>query len=105
MPPYYGIYIDGRWAINFSIPFGAPFGYYDIRANITDEDYGYSGWVYLNDTLLISNENPEINDIALSNYKVYRNNTIFLNSNCSDYETPEAELTHHAEYKHVEDTD
>ena len=54
--------------------------------------------------LQISNHNPELLDIELSQYKVYRNNSVFLYSNCNDYETPENELGYQAEYKYESDS-
>ncbi|MCK5560343.1 MAG: hypothetical protein KAJ51_07100, partial [Thermoplasmata archaeon] len=94
-----------KWEINFSAPFGAPFGYYDFRANITDSDGNYTGWLPLYNALLISNKNPEFLNVGLSKSKIYRNESVFLYSNCSDYETPEAELSYQAEYKHESDTE
>ncbi len=98
-------YVVDKWMINFTIPFGAPFGYYDFRANITDSDGNYTGWLYANDSLLISNRKPELLNVALSQYIVYRNKSILLYANCNDYETPEAELNYRAEYKYKSDSE
>ncbi|MCK5559077.1 MAG: SBBP repeat-containing protein, partial [Thermoplasmata archaeon] len=99
------MYVGDKWEINFSAPFDAPFGYYDFRANITDSDGNYSGCFYAYDALLISNKNPEFLDVGLSGYMVYRNNSVFLYSNCSDHETPKNELKYQAEHKHESDTE
>ncbi len=103
-PPYGGKYASNKWVIDFVIPFGAPFGDYDVRANITDSDNGGSGWLELIDALTIINEPPEFQNVGLSQNKVYRNHSVLLNSTCTDTETPEDQLVYSAEYKHLSDT-
>ncbi|MCK5561204.1 MAG: SBBP repeat-containing protein [Thermoplasmata archaeon] len=98
-------YVVDKWMINFTIPFGAPFGYYDFRANITDTDGNYTGWLFANDSLLITNCKPELLNVGLSQYIVYRNKSILLYANCNDYETPEAELNYRAGYKYKSDSE
>ena len=72
-PPYSGNYTGGKWAIDFIVPLGGPFGTYDFRANLTDDDIGFSGWTYLYDKLTVVNKDPTFEDVALSSYSVYRN--------------------------------
>ncbi|MCK5560263.1 MAG: hypothetical protein KAJ51_06700, partial [Thermoplasmata archaeon] len=98
-----GEYVGDKWVIDFVVPYSAPFGLYDVRANISDEDNGYSGWLELMDELNIINELPEFQNADLSQYTVYRNQSVLLNSNCTDTETSEDQLTYSAQYKHLND--
>ena len=92
-------FFNERWEYNFHIPFDAHFGYYDFRARLNDSEGNYSQWLYENDSLLVFSTRPKVIDLELSNYSVYRTNSVFLYVNGTDYETPESMLTFYGQYK------
>jgi hypothetical protein len=102
-----GIYVGGQWMVNITVPFGKTydFGTFDFRVNVSDIDNGFTGWYYLYDQLTITNDAPVFIDVGLSTYSILRTNSVYLYSNCSDFETPEHQLTYSAQYKHSSDSD
>jgi len=92
-------YLNNRLEYSFSIPFNAPFGYFDFRARCNDSDGNYSAWLYSNDFLLIYNTGPNVIDMKLSGNSVPRTNSVFLYVNGSDYETPEYLLKFYTQVK------
>ena len=66
--PLNGVYVGGQWLININVSVGKTydFGTFDFRANISDTDNGFTGWFYLMDSLLITNDAPDFLDVGLS---------------------------------------
>ncbi len=93
-------YINDRWEIIFSIPFDAPFGYYDFKVRFNDTDGNYSTWLYANDSLKIHNQPPKIIDVKITKKDVYRTMSTFLYINGTDHETSESKLKLYAQFKH-----
>lgn len=93
-------YINNRWEVNFTAPFGTPFGDYDFKARFIDMDNGYGEWQFVNDSLIIYNLNPIVIDIGLSSNPIFRTDSMNLVVNGSDYETPEHMLEFIIQYKH-----
>ncbi len=94
------IYANDKWKFTLFVPFDALFGFYDFRVRLNDTDQNSSKWLFLNDSLLILNINPEVIDIKLSKSSIYRTNSVFLYINGTDYETPESMLKLYVQYKH-----
>ena len=92
-------YLNDRWDHSLSIPFNAPFGYYDFRVRCNDSDGNYSSWYYLNDSLLVYNLNPDVINLKLSVNSIYRTHSLSLFINGTDHETPEKMLSLYSQVK------
>ncbi len=93
------LYNNSHWEVNFTPTKNAILGLYDFRVRFSDSDKLFSLWFYLNDTLLImNNNNPLVLDFTLSKSEIFKTETIYLYSNGFDKEDEEQLLLPFFEY-------
>ncbi len=107
--PYYdsdwldlsGEYLNSNnyWKIEFNTVKESTLGLYDFRVRFEDNESISSGWQYLNDSLEVLNNIPIVVDLNVSEYNVFRTETVILYVNGSDIENFEELLTCEIQYK------
>jgi parallel beta-helix repeat protein len=93
------IYTAGEWRVDFTPPFDAPTGLYDLRVRFSDPDGDFSQWIFDIGSVTVENNVPSVLDISTSEFEVARGNHIFLFANASDLETQEKDLRCEFEYR------
>jgi hypothetical protein len=97
-------YQNSRWKISFTPPKNATLGLYDFRVRFNDTGQLFSNWIYLNDSLLVLNNLPEIDDILISDNIALLRDSISIWVNASDIEEIEKNLTLELEYRDPSET-
>ncbi len=97
-------YQNSRWEVSFTPPKNATLGLYDFRVRFNDTGQSFSNWAFLNDSLLVLNNIPAINDIILSNNSALLVDSISIGVNASDIEELEENLTIELEYRDPSET-
>jgi hypothetical protein len=92
-------YSNSNWYTEFSTTINSIIGPYDFRLKFEDNETLSTGWLYINDSLEVLNNIPVFENINPSLTSVYRTNSIIINSNCSDQENSENQLTCDIQYK------
>jgi hypothetical protein len=92
-------YIGGEWRVDFTPPFDAPLGTYDLRVRFNDADLDYSPWIYENSTVVVSNNVPVAINISVSGLTIERGRHIFIFANGSDSEDLEKDLSCEFQYR------
>ncbi|MCK5562199.1 MAG: hypothetical protein KAJ51_16490, partial [Thermoplasmata archaeon] len=91
--------INNRWKTKFITTENSILGGYDLRVQFKDTEEASCEWAYLNDSLMVLNNIPNVIDLKISESEVLRNNSITIYTNGSDIEDLENELTCEIQYK------
>ena len=97
-------YNNSRWEISFTPPKNATLGLYDFRVKFNDTGGLFSNWFYLNDSLMVLNNVPLVENLFLSNNTAILGDTISIWLNGSDIEELEENLTVALEYQDPSET-
>ncbi len=97
-------YQNSRWEVSFTPPKNATLGLYDFRVKFNDTGGLFSNWLYLNDSLLVLNNIPAIEDTSLSNNSALLGDSISIWINSTDIEEIEENLTIELEYRDSSET-
>ncbi|MCK5559435.1 MAG: SBBP repeat-containing protein, partial [Thermoplasmata archaeon] len=97
-------YYNSRWEVNFTPPKNATLGLYDFRVRFNDTFPKLSNWFYLNDSLMVLNNVPLVENLFLSNNTAILGDTISIWLNGSDIEELEENLTVALEYQDPSET-
>ncbi len=92
-------YNNSSWEISFIPPLNATLGAYDLRVKLNDTKMAFTKWRYLNDSFIVKNNNPVIENLTLSTNLAIFGDRISLWINSSDVEEPEMNLTIEVEYR------
>ncbi|MCK5561676.1 MAG: SBBP repeat-containing protein [Thermoplasmata archaeon] len=92
-------YNNSRFEVSFTPQKNAILGLYDFRVKFNDTVGLFSNWFYLNDSLSVLNNHPEIDDIYLSNNSALLGDSIWIWINATDIEELEENLTIELEYR------
>ena len=95
-PPQYQ---NSCWEVKFTPPKSAILGLYDFRVRFNDTDNFFGSWKYLNDSLTILNNKPLIENIILSNLKIFRGEYISILLNGVDIENEEKDMIIDLKYR------
>jgi hypothetical protein len=95
-------YKNDRWQSTFTIPVNATLGYYGFRVRYNDTVDMWSRWCYLNGSLRVLNNPPQMNNIDLSKSIAVIGEKLELAVKGTDIEDELNELTFKPEYKHSE---
>jgi len=86
-------YFDGaRFRALLAVPPETPLGKADIRVAFKDTLENRGTWAYLNSSLLVQNNRPQVGDIGLSDGSVVRGGLVTVFVNASDQETASSGL-------------
>jgi hypothetical protein len=94
--PYYN---NSRWEAKFTSTKNVKLGYYDFRVRFNDTGFFFSNWLYLNDSLLVLNNKPVVENLVISNNKTVLISKLLIWINSSDIENTESNLTIYLEYR------
>jgi hypothetical protein len=97
------VYVNEQWQTTFSIPINASLGYYDFRVRFNDTDDMWTPWLYLNDSLQVLNNLPQIDYFNLSKNNVITGEDFSLLVNGTDVEDDLQKLSFEPEYKYSMD--
>jgi hypothetical protein len=97
-------YNNGRWQAGFTTNISSQLGIYDFRVKVNDPHNGSSDWSYLNDSITLLNNYPEVVDITLSNNSALLGDSISIWINTTDIEEIEENLTLELEYRDPSET-
>lgn len=98
-------YVYDHWQVSFMPPTYAELGLYDFRVRFNDQGKLYTPWLYANESLMVLNNIPLIESIALSTALIFRNENLKIFINCSDIETQASNLAFELYYKCMTDTE
>jgi hypothetical protein len=94
---YKGTAPNGFWLGNFTPNATSKLGEYNLRVRFIDTDKNIGPWAY--DIFYVKTRIPIAEDIKYSSNSVFRNKTISIYLNGSDYETPKKFMTCHVQYR------
>jgi hypothetical protein len=98
------VFINERWQTSFVINVDSPKGYYSFRVRFNDTVRLWSNWYYLNGSLRVLNNRPQIDYFNISKSEVEIGDKLFLYVNGSDLEDDNQSLDFEVLYKHTDDT-
>ena len=97
-------FIIDKWEMTFSPPKDADLGFYNFRARFKDLDNNISDYIYMNDSLEMLNNKPNVIDISFSKNTVLRTQSIVVFVNGTDLEDSEEDLVITLVYNSVNNT-
>lgn len=96
-------YNNSQWEISFTPPKNVTLGFYDFRVRFEELGNIRSSWMYLNDSLLVKNNNALIKNLLISNSSVFRGKNVSFHANGIDVEDKEEDLFLELKYKNQDE--